>query len=85
MKIGFLSDIHGNLEALTAALRSLERHRTDRIVCLGDVVGYGANPGECLDLVRRQAAIQVLGNHDAAAVGMQNLVYFNDFARAAAA
>ena len=83
MKTALISDIHGNLEALTAALESLEKRQPDKIICLGDIVGYGANPGECLDLVRSQASAILLGNHDAAAVGKENLAYFNEFARAA--
>jgi diadenosine tetraphosphatase ApaH/serine/threonine PP2A family protein phosphatase len=84
LKIGLISDIHGNLEALTAALRSLEKRRVDRLYCLGDVVGYGANPGECLELVREKAELQLMGNHDAAAAGIESLEKFNPYAREAA-
>ena len=84
LKIGLISDIHGNLEALTAALRSLEKRKVDRLYCLGDVVGYGANPGECLELVRAKAEILLLGNHDAAVAGIEGLEYFNAYAREAA-
>ena len=84
MKIGLISDIHGNLEALTTAMRSLEERQVDRLYCLGDVVGYGANPRECLDLVRVKAEILLLGNHDAAAAGIESLEYFNHYAREAA-
>ena len=84
MKIGLISDIHGNLEALTAVLRSLEERKVDRLYCLGDVVGYGANPSECLELVREKAEILLLGNHDAAAAGIESLEHFNPYAREAA-
>lgn len=84
MKIGFISDIHGNLEALTAALQSLEKRKVDRLYCLGDVVGYGANPSECLELMREKAEILLLGNHDAAVAGIENLEHFNPYAREAA-
>ena len=84
MKIAFLSDIHSNLEALTVALEEIERCGVDRLICLGDIVGYGANPVECLELVQSKTSDIILGNHDAAAANIQDLAYFNDFARAAA-
>lgn len=83
MKIAILSDLHGNLEALSTALESVEQYAPDKLVCLGDVVGYGANPSECLELIRSRASVLLLGNHDAAVVGKEDLFYFNDFARAA--
>ena len=49
-----VSDIHGNLEAFTAVLAEIDRRGIQHIVCLGDVVGYGPNPMECLDLVRQR-------------------------------
>lgn len=64
MKLGILSDIHGNIEALTAAHGELKKNRCDRVVCLGDVVGYGANPGECIDFIREKEIFTVRGNHD---------------------
>ena len=63
MRTAIVSDIHGNLEALQAVLKDIESQRCDRIVCLGDVVGYGANPCECLDIVATFGNC-VLGNHD---------------------
>ncbi|MCX6639739.1 MAG: metallophosphoesterase family protein [bacterium] len=83
MKIAFISDIHGNLEALQTALKVIDNRRVDEVICLGDIVGYGANPAECLDLVRSVASRTVLGNHDASVSGQEGLDYFNDFARAA--
>jgi diadenosine tetraphosphatase ApaH/serine/threonine PP2A family protein phosphatase len=65
--LAILSDIHGNLEALQAVLADAERHGAEAVVCLGDVVGYGPNPGECLDLVRG-FRLTVLGNHDQGAL-----------------
>jgi diadenosine tetraphosphatase ApaH/serine/threonine PP2A family protein phosphatase len=81
MRIGILSDIHANLEALTQALAALERHRPDRVVCLGDVVGYGASVNECCDLVRKVAAVTLLGNHDAAVSGRMDYSFYYDAAR----
>lgn len=59
-----ISDIHSNLEALTVVLTDIEKRGIKTIYCLGDVVGYGANPKECLDLVIEKTEITVLGNHD---------------------
>lgn len=66
MKIAILSDIHGNFEALTAAYAFLDAEHVDALYCLGDTIGYGANPNECCALLRERGAICVLGNHDAA-------------------
>jgi diadenosine tetraphosphatase ApaH/serine/threonine PP2A family protein phosphatase len=66
MKIAILSDIHGNLEALTAACAYIDAHHVDALYCLGDTVGYGANPNECCELIRQRGAVCILGNHDAA-------------------
>lgn len=82
MTYGIISDIHGNLEALEAALEELRG--VDAFLCLGDIVGYGPDPGECLDRVRAlPRLICVAGNHDLAAVGAYDLGWFNPFARAA--
>ncbi len=59
-----ISDIHSNLEALTTVLADIEKRGIETIYCLGDVVGYAANPKECLDLVIEKAAASVIGNHD---------------------
>jgi len=67
MRIAVFSDIHSNLEALEAVLEHASHHRVDEYVCLGDVVGYGANPNECIDLLLDLPECPcVLGNHDAA-------------------
>jgi len=80
----FVSDIHANLEAFQAVLAAIEGYRPDRIYCLGDVVGYGASPNECLDLVRHHCSVVLLGNHDAAASGGPEIARFNIHARVAA-
>ncbi|MFN0134518.1 MAG: metallophosphoesterase family protein [Phycisphaerae bacterium] len=59
-----ISDIHGNLEALQAVLADIEARKIREIVCLGDVIGYGPNPRECLDLVIEKCRICMMGNHD---------------------
>ena len=63
-KIAFISDIHGNLQALQTVLQRIDQHDFDMILCLGDIVGYGANPKECLQLVREREIPCVLGTHD---------------------
>lgn len=63
MRTAIVSDIHGNLEALQAVLKDIQLQKCDRVFCLGDVVGYGPNPCECLDIVSTLDAC-VLGNHD---------------------
>ncbi len=62
-----ISDIHSNLEALTAVLADIEKRGIKAIYCLGDVIGYGPDPGECLDLIIEKTKWCVLGNHDYAA------------------
>jgi predicted phosphodiesterase len=78
-----LSDIHSNLEALEAVLADAE-DKYDCVLCLGDVVGYGADPNAVSDWVREQSAGVVRGNHDRAAASVESLEYFNAAARASA-
>lgn len=84
MRIAVISDIHANLEALEQALSIIESKSVDTIVCLGDIVGYGANPNECLALVRKAAAHTILGNHDQAAVDLSASETFTRYARISA-
>ncbi len=83
MRLAVLSDIHSNIEALEAVLGELRRFSPDRIICCGDVVGYGASPSECIALVREAADLVVAGNHDYGAIGMTDTSRFNPTARAA--
>lgn len=64
MKYGIFGDIHGNLEALEAVLADMEEQGVTHPLCLGDLVGYGANPAECLEVVRAMGCPVVRGNHD---------------------
>lgn len=66
MRTAVLSDIHANLEALEAVLYHAQKQAVDSYVCLGDVVGYGANPNECIEILDSLSCPSVLGNHDAA-------------------
>jgi diadenosine tetraphosphatase ApaH/serine/threonine PP2A family protein phosphatase len=79
-----LSDIHGNLEALETVLADVAKHEPDSIQCLGDFVGYGASPNECIDRLRPIIEHAVVGNHDLAACGKLRLTYFNANAAMAA-
>ena len=81
MRIAILSDIHGNLEALTTIIEKIEADKIDRIYCLGDVVGYGPNPNECVEIISQKCAQVVIGNHDHAVLGLTSTEYFNDFAK----
>ncbi len=84
MRIAILSDIHSNLQALIRALSVIDELRVDRVFCLGDIVGYGGNPNECLTLIRKRASQCVLGNHDLAAVDTSHAQYFTRDGRIAA-
>lgn len=64
MKTAVISDLHSNLEALTAVLSDIDKQKVDRVMCLGDVVGYGANPIEVLTILRERNIPWLLGNHD---------------------
>jgi diadenosine tetraphosphatase ApaH/serine/threonine PP2A family protein phosphatase len=59
-----ISDMHSNIEALNAVLEDIERHKVDRIVCLGDVIGYGPNPAECARIIMDTCDFTLLGNHE---------------------
>jgi predicted phosphodiesterase len=85
MKYGILGDIHANLEALEAVLEDMEKQGVKKFVSVGDLVGYGANPIECIDIVRnRLKATVTAGNHDFAAVDKLNIDFFNAYARESA-
>jgi predicted phosphodiesterase len=83
MKIALISDIHANVEALEAVLADIRIQKADEILCLGDIVGYGANPNECIDLVKKNCSFTLLGNHDAAAIGQLSTQHFNIHAKIA--
>ena len=83
MKYGIISDIHGNQEALEAALQHLASRRVDELVCVGDMVGYGADPNACVNTIREITETIVAGNHDHAAVGLTSIDSFNEYAKEA--
>lgn len=83
MRYAIVSDIHGNLESLRAAFELLRPD--DRVLCLGDIVGYGPDPNACVRMIRERATETVLGNHEVAAVDNFGVEYFNPAARSAIA
>jgi diadenosine tetraphosphatase ApaH/serine/threonine PP2A family protein phosphatase len=76
VRIAVISDIHGNLAALEAVLAAVAG-RCDQVWCLGDVVGYGARPNECVDVVRDRCRVVLAGNHDLAACGAEDASRFS--------
>jgi diadenosine tetraphosphatase ApaH/serine/threonine PP2A family protein phosphatase len=81
MQVAVLSDIHANRHALEAVLEDVDTSDATELWCLGDVVGYGADPNDCVRLVRERAALCLAGNHDLAVTGALSL---EDFSRGAA-
>ncbi|HYQ16703.1 MAG TPA: metallophosphoesterase family protein [Polyangiaceae bacterium] len=81
MRLGILSDIHANYEALSAVVEAFKSEDVDRYYCLGDTVGYGGSPNECADVVRGLVEATILGNHDAAVAGRMDYSYYYEAAR----
>jgi predicted phosphodiesterase len=81
MRVAIVSDIHGNRQAFEAVLEDIEASDCEELWCLGDLVGYGADPDACVDLARRHAAICLAGNHD---LGVRGDLPLEDFSRGAA-
>jgi predicted phosphodiesterase len=79
--VAVISDVHANLPALEAVLADIDARGIDRIWCLGDTVGYGAQPVECLRLVRSRCEVVLAGNHDLAVVGDESIEMFGQHAR----
>lgn len=83
MRLGIFSDVHANLEAMSAVLEAYGTEDIDAYYCLGDVVGYGGNPNECSNIIRDVAEVTILGNHDAAVAGRMDYSYYYEAAREA--
>ncbi len=81
MKIGIISDIHSNSEAIDSVLGNIED--VDELICLGDIVGYSADPNYCVEKIRSLKCRCIGGNHDFAVAGKVNINYFNSTARTA--
>jgi predicted phosphodiesterase len=82
MKYAIISDLHANLEALEAVLADMQPH-ADAVICLGDIVGYNANPNECLELVQNVCDVVIAGNHDQAACDLRLYDDFSEYAKEA--
>jgi len=85
VKLGIFSDIHANIEALEAVLAFYHAQKVTEYLCLGDIVGYGADPEECVRAIRDLHGVIIAGNHDQGAVGKTAAETFNIDARAALA
>jgi len=83
LRVAVLSDIHSNLQALEAVLAAVEEAGVEETWCLGDLVGYGADPDVCTALVRERCDACLVGNHDLAVLGALNISTFSDAAAAA--
>lgn len=83
MLIGFFSDVHSNLEALEAVLKDFKKEKLNKLYFLGDAVGYGPNPNECVELIQKTAQKPLMGNHDYAVLDMMGTNWFNQYAKEA--
>jgi predicted phosphodiesterase len=81
MNYAIISDIHGNLEALNRTFEEIDKLGVDKVICLGDIVGYGASPNECVETLRERKVDSIIGNHDAVACGKREPHDFNPIAR----
>ena len=80
MRVAVVSDVHANLPALEAVLAEVDAAGVDEVWCLGDVVGYGPDPGPCVDIIRDRCAVSLAGNHDLGAIGAIPIDDFNPYA-----
>ncbi|MEW6571270.1 MAG: metallophosphoesterase family protein [Nitrospirota bacterium] len=83
MEFAVISDVHSNLEALEAVLADIRKRKIKEILFLGDVVGYGPNPNECIETLAETCKILLAGNHDWGTLGLTPIHFFNEHARAA--
>ncbi|MDI6889823.1 MAG: metallophosphoesterase family protein [Thermodesulfovibrionales bacterium] len=83
MPYAVLSDVHSNLEALETVLKDMDQRKIEDVLFLGDAVGYGPNPNECIELLTNRCEIMLAGNHDWGVLGLTDIAYFNVYARAA--
>jgi diadenosine tetraphosphatase ApaH/serine/threonine PP2A family protein phosphatase len=83
LRYAVFSDVHGNLEALRATLTAIEALQVDVLICLGDIVGYGPQPAECISEIDRHCSYIIAGNHDYAVADKLSISTFNALAREA--
>ena len=81
MQIAIIADLHANLEATLAVFREIDKRKPDKIVCLGDLTGYNANPNEVVDIIREREIPCIMGNHDAAVCGLEDPWFFRAAAK----
>jgi diadenosine tetraphosphatase ApaH/serine/threonine PP2A family protein phosphatase len=81
MRYAVFSDVHSNLEALTVVVADIEQKKIDDVMFLGDAVGYGPNPNECIDILVGRCKILLAGNHDWGVLERTDITYFNEYAR----
>lgn len=83
MRFVIISDVHGNLDALEAVLEDIKVNYRCEILFLGDSVGYGPQPSECIKILKEETRLMLAGNHDWAVIGKTDIDYFNPYARSA--
>ncbi len=83
MRYALISDVHANFEALQSVLADIKKEGIKEIIFLGDAVGYGPDPEECLHILSLQCKILITGNHDSAVIGLTDIGLFNFYARRA--
>ncbi len=76
MLIGIMADLHSNIEATKAVLKALDDIGPERIICLGDIVGYNADPNAVIDIIRERTITRIIGNHDAIVSGLEDPSFF---------
>jgi predicted phosphodiesterase len=81
MQYALISDVHGNFDALESVLSEIDALSPDEVICLGDIVGYGAEPARCMAEIRGRDMPCVAGNHDHAVAGIASIEYFNPAAK----
>jgi len=83
LKYAIFGDIHGNFDALQSSIEHMREAEAEKFVCVGDVVGYGAQPGECVQAVKELTESVIAGNHEYAVCGKMGLEFFNAYAKEA--
>ena len=83
MNYAVISDVHANIEALRAVLNEIRNKKITDILFLGDAVGYGPDPDECVEVLTSECKVLIAGNHDRAAIGLTDIEFFTPYARAA--
>jgi predicted phosphodiesterase len=83
MKYAIISDIHSNYSALSCVLDEIKKEKVEKIFCCGDIVGYCGEPNECIERIKKENIISVLGNHDAVMIDKADLNWFNKDAKEA--